>query len=197
MTDDLPIPAPTEIERPPSGVLALRQAIVALDDQRQAMTERKDVTNLAWGAADLAAVIADLQTLRRQVTADIATIVAEGYEGRGRLKVDIPGLGRVEVPSGNERKNWQSRELLRKVVWDVVFDPETGGYRYDTANEMVDAIIDAVERTMPVSGSTSWKVGQFDKATETWTGLRGQGIEPDDWCDVEAKPPLAVVPKLK
>lgn len=191
-------PIPTQPVPAASGLLDLRKALTVLDDQREAMVLRGDTEALCWGSAQLAAVIGDLNALQRQTRSDIAELVkAEWGDARGKPKRDIEGLGRVEVPSGRERKNWRSVELLREVVWGAAVDDETGQLRHDNPVDLIDAIIEAVAATMPVSGSTSWKVGTEDKGDPgTWTGLRGQGIDPDDWCDVEEKPSLAVVPKL-
>lgn len=185
-----------EVAPPPpiDAVTALRRGLLQLDDQRAAMAQAGDYRNLAFGAADLAAIIADLSAIHRQARLDVARIIAATYEGPGVPKVLIEGLGEVKVPGGNERRGWDSEALLRKLVRELIID-EDGALRYETVTEAADAIVQLVLDVLPVSASTDWKVGQQDKATGEWSGLRGYGIDPADWCSEVAKPRLASIPK--
>ena len=103
----------------------------------------------------------------------------------------------IDVPGGSERKGWESRRLLHKLIRDVVADPDTGELRtFDGPLDVADAITAVIEDCLPITASTGWKVGSKNKVTGEWdNGLRGRGIDPDEWCDVIDKPRLAVVPK--
>jgi hypothetical protein len=199
------------------AVLAMRHAITRLDDQRADLEAAGDVDSLAYGAADVALLKRDLGTLERATKASIAHVLIgelmaeidearEAGESERRLtamarrrpKREVEGLGRVEVPGGNERKNWDSPRLLRDLMLQAVVDPDTGELReFPSGPAMVDAIYEVIAKCLPITGSLSWRVGSLDKATNEFTGLRGQGIDPDDYSDNIEKDRLAVVPKHK
>lgn len=182
------------------GLRAIRSAMLDLDDQRLALVEAGDVDRLANGAADLKVVIGDLNTLHRNVRSDLAAMLIHRHEVEGgnpkrRPKVEVEGLGVVEVPSGRERKNWKSVELVRRLVTEAIVDTETGEMRHDSVPKAVAEILKVLEDCLPLTGSLGWRVGTFDKVSEEWTGLRGHGIDPDDWSDEVEKDRLAEIPK--
>lgn len=192
---------------PLSSVAALRRGLMALDDDRQALAKVGDVDTLAFGVADLTVLISDLQTLQRSARDDIAKVLlwnravenealeADGKKPKkGNPKHEVPGLGIIDVPGGNEWKDWDSPALLRRLMSEAIL--ENGELRhFDHPNEVVDAVYDVLVACLPVTASLGWRVGQFDKVTEEWTGLRGAGIDPEDYASHTAKARLAVVPK--
>lgn len=183
---------------PLSGVADLRRAFLVLDDERKTLAEAGDVDRLAYGVADIASIVGDLNTIKRSAEADIAAIMlAEHGERRGNPKHEVPGLGVIDVPGGTERKGWESRKLLERLVRDVVADPETGELRhFESPVDVAEAITAMIVDCLSITPSTAWKVGTKNTATGEWdNGLRGRGIDPGDWCDVVEKPRLAKVPK--
>lgn len=180
---------------PLSGVAALRQGLMLLDDQRQALAAKGDIDSLAYGSADLAVIIGDLQTLNRSTRLDIAKLMLAAHEGkRGNPKHEVPGLGIIDVPGGHEWRDWESERLLRKLMTDAI--TEDGELRhFDHPSEVVDRVYEVLVACLPVTASLGWRVGKFDKATEEWTGLRGAGIDPEDYANHAEKERLAQVPK--
>lgn len=200
------------------AVQALREVVGNLDDQAKALRAAGDYESLAAGGQDLELVVDDLAALMRDVKVYIAEVVDErerahraadaerrASEGKAPLKrndpdatlgpvrVEIEGVGAVEVNGGWDRKNWQSERLLRDVLRMFL-----GSYRVLTdAGEVLDTD-DAVERlhallveVMPVTGSMQWRVGKADGSN----GLRRLGVADVDYCDRTEKPRLARWPK--
>lgn len=190
-------------DMPLSGVAQLRRGLLALDDQRQALAEAGDVDTLALGTADLALVIGDLQDVQRSARRDIAQIMLAGHvddDGkpkRGNPKHEVAGLGVLDVPGGNEWKEWDSVRLLGDLIKLAMLEPDGELRSFDHPLDVADAIRDVLVMCLPVTGSLGWRVGQFDKATEEWTGLKAAGIDPNDYANHTAKERLAVVPKRK
>lgn len=177
-------------------ILSLRHLFVQMDDRRAELAEVGDVENLAIGAADVDLLAGELSAIKRQAQSDIAKILA----ARGERKVEVEGLGVVEVKGGMDRKNWKSREVLREVIFRALVDPETGEWHNPDADaiDIAKAIEEAVANCIGMTGSTSWKVGEWDAKTERYKGgLRSVGIDPEDYCDEVPKPALATIPKRK
>jgi hypothetical protein len=175
-------------------ISGLRNLFVQMDDRRIALAKEGNVEALAHGAADVDLLAGELSTIKRSAQADIARIFA----ATGEKKREIPGLGIVEVKGGSDRKNWQSRKVLRQIVMRAITDSETGELIVDSAKGAADAIEEAISTALGMTGSTSWKVGAWDATAEEWKGgLRSLGIDPADYCDEVPKPNLAVIPRRK
>lgn len=206
MTNDLPIPldaAPATPSGAPdlAPIRALREALGSLLDQERAMFEAGDTVGLSWGAAQVAALKADLGDIERTAKTDIAVLIRRGWmtgDGeprKGKPKQMIDGLGMVEVESSFERKNWESEKLLRAIVMKSLIDPETG--EIGEPVKVVDDLLANLSAALPITGSLGWRVGQEKPVgSGQWTGLRGLGFDPDDFCDTLDKPVMAKVPRL-
>lgn len=187
---------------PLEGVAALRRGLLTLDDQRQELARVGNVDDLAYGVADLGVVMDDLSNLRRAARDDIAKILLarqqeardRGEKVRGNPKHEVPGLGVIDVPGGNEWKDWDSPRLLRKLMRDAILDEDGDLLHFDHPAEVVERVYEVISACLPITASLGWRVGQFDKTTEEWTGLRGAGIDPEDYATHAAKPRLAKVP---
>lgn len=213
-----PAPPPAIRDNP---LMALRQAIMVLDDQRAALVERGDYEGLAFGGRDLGVLVGELDTVLRQVRVDVAELLdAEERDRRdeireraeaegkrvprfaqpdvrlGRVKREVEGLGLVEVNGGYDRKGWQSLALLRHMLGVAlddmpIFDAETG----EDAHEAVYArLMEVLGDTMPLHPSLQWKVGT-DWEGKPPTGLRKYGVNPDEWCERTDKTRLASWPR--
>lgn len=189
--------AAIEQAQAPPGVVELRRAVLTLDDQRQALRAAGDYTSLAYGGADLDVLLVDLHTLAKDIKRDIAALLIARHEQMGgkpkaRPKVEIPHLGVVEVPGGNERTDWETDALLERVLLTCVIDDD--GTIDDTLHPSV--VVKRIAEVLPtVAAIGYWKVGKRDSATGLWSGLRGLGIDPADYCEEQPKERLAVIPK--
>ena len=186
----------TEVVRARSEtLLAVRQGIAELDRQREALVLADDKEALAWAAHDVDQVKRDLSDLLEAITSDLGRLMLQSHTGRGNPKLQVPGLGEVDVPGGNERKGWESAKLLHDLIWNAVYDENTGHVRHDSIFGAVDAVEQALLDTLPLSQSTAWKVGQKVAGSDEFKGgLRGRGIDPGDYCEETAKPRLAKIP---
>ena len=185
-----------------TGLANLRRRLLSLDDQRIALVAAQDADGLAYGSAAIRDIITDLSALKRNVDADLAKLLlacheAAGLSPRRNPKHFVEGLGEVSVPGGNERTNWQSEEILKLLVKRTFFDHETGEKKdLGTQEGAVAEFVDILKSCLSFGASTAWKVGTFDNATKSYVGgLRGVGIEPEDYCTEQAKQRLAVIPK--
>ncbi len=209
---------PEQVRQDP--LMALRQAIMVLDDQRAALVELGDYEGLAFGGRDLGVLVGELDTVLRQVRVDVATLVdAEERERRdeireraeaegkkvpkfaepdvrlGRVKREVEGLGLVEVNGGYDRKGWQSLALLRTML-SIALDemPLWTSEGEDAHAQVYDRLVEVLGDTMPLHPSLQWKVGT-DWEGKPPTGLRKYGINPDDWCERTDKTRLASWPR--
>lgn len=173
------------------GLAHLRRGLLALDDQRQALYEAGDYERLANGGADLKIIVDELAVLLRTVRLNVGELVVDAYEGKGRPKVEVPGLGVVEVPSGTERTGWESERLLRDLMLSVIVDPDTGELLSGSAAEIVDALLPVLRSCLPLTASLGWRIGKEADGS----GLIGHGFDPDDYSERVEKPRLAVLPK--
>jgi hypothetical protein len=176
---------------------ALRKVIAMMDDRRAELAEAGDKVNLAIGAADVAMLADELLAVKKQAAVDIARIVAAED---GPKFFEVPGLGRVEVKGGTERKKWQSTDVLTEVIFRAIVDPETGEWRQPDADaiDLAKAIERNIQTALGMTGSTGWKVGTWDDEKGEWKGgLRSLGIDPDDYCETVPKPNVATIPKRK
>lgn len=183
----------------PEQISAIRRALVDLDARRAELAAARDVDGLAFGVAGLAELIGDLGVIQRSARLDIAgVLIEEETDPKARPKRYVEGLGIVEVPGGMERKNWESKRLLRRLVMDLVVDSATGEQvPYDSTLEFAEAVLAMLEEVLPLGGWLSWKVGSYDRAKRIYSGLRGRGIDPAEWCDEGEKERIAQVPKRR
>lgn len=190
------------------GLAELRRGLMVLDDQRLAMKDAGDVDGLVIGVADIRDILTDLRALERACIVDVAQLLMVFHEASGgkpsrNPKHITPGIGEVKVPGGNERKGWESEKLLRLLVKNLVDeqrstepDPATGELADTlTVPEFAETMIEMLLACVPFTSSLGWKVGTYDKGTDTWTGLKAFGIDPGDYCDETPKPRLAEIPK--
>lgn len=189
-------PVGSAIETQGDPLPILRKAALALDDQRADMVARRDKVGLANGSADLALFQSDLAAVQDAVRRDLARLMLEDHgDKRGNPKLEVDGLGVVDVPGGREWKKWESMKLMRRLAFSAILD-DGGEVRADMApSDVVEAVLEKLTACLPTGESVAWKVGQLDKATGEWSGLRGQGIDPEDYGDFEDKPRLAKIPK--
>lgn len=191
------LPATTNALPEPSRnadiIYNLRLLFAQMDDRRAELAKAGDVESLAHGAADVDLLASELSTIKRSAQADIARIFAE----TGERKREVPNLGVVEVKGGFDRKNWQSRKLLNRIIMEAILDPETGEFFTTEPAEVASAIETAISTVLGMTGSTSWKVGERAADGTYKGGLRSVGINPEDYCDEVEKPRLATIPKRK
>ncbi len=197
---------PREVEVAPlSGLASARAGLLAMDDQRQRLVAARDVDALANGSADLAVIASEMATLQKQVRLDIAEIMVEDHRAAGgserrKPKREVPGLGIVEVNGGSEWKDWDSPALFRHVALSTVCD-NNGEVAEEYVSDPLGAVfaaLDALAECLPLTTSLGWKVGTWDAATKGWKGgLRGRGIDPEDWGERVDKPRMAKVPARK
>lgn len=215
MTDEV-VPAPWPGEavqrraaaaRQESALQLLRQAIGDLDVQRAELAAAGDYETLAHGGADVAALIADLGILLSQVRRDVAVLLdaLPRENRRAKPRAMVAGLGMVEVDGGTEWKGWESERLLRDLVvrallvftgltpaeWNA---SEDGDYVDESVGTITDAVCAVLLDCLPVTESLGWRRGQ-KQPDGTYSGLRGQGIDLDDYAERTAKPRLAKFPK--
>lgn len=97
----------------------------------------------------------------------------------GDKKMEVDGIGLVEVKRRTKRTQWRHDELWPVVVAraldERLLDEETG--EYESAAEVVS-------RVLRDCMSPSWKV----------TGLRARGIQPDEFCTEEQEGYSVVLP---
>lgn len=200
------------------AVQSLREVIGTLDDQAKALRAAGDYESLSAGGQDLELVVDDLAALMRDVKVYVAEIVderereyrAHDAENRaavgkaplkrndpdaplGPVRVEVEGVGAVEVNGGWDRKNWESERLLRDMLRRFL-----ASYRLIDADGTMLHPENAVERLhaflteiMPVTGSMQWRVGKADGSN----GLRAFGVDETDYCERTEKPRLARWPK--
>jgi hypothetical protein len=206
MAEDL-VPTGPLPERVVGGLAELRAALLRLDDERQRLAEAGDYESLSWGVQDLQVLVKDLRQLTDDARRDIAKVVDErqgnlssdGTYYYGVNRIEVPGLGAVEVNGGWTRTKWRSVELLGRLVRDIA---ESSDERIVTADGEIVApadsvllatVVEVLSETMPLNPSLSWRVGKTDGTT----GLRKHGIDSDNWCEKVPKTRLATVPSAE
>lgn len=157
---DAPVPAPS-----PSPVFLLRVGIADLIDDAKALAEQGDWESLIRGLGPLQQVLGDLRLLESDVKGYIADTMPERI-------VSVQGVGTVEKLKKTTRRNWDSEELLRKLVVSAIVDEETGEIP-SSPLEAVERVVDEIRACVPFTGSTGWRVG----------ALRERGFDPDEWCE--------------
>lgn len=183
---------------------ALRQVIADLDAQRAALAEEGDYVTLAEGAQDIATVERDLSAVLRQTRLDIARIVDANAGSDTRInRVEVEGVGAVEVKGGWKRTGWESERLLRALVQRAI--DRVGSEKIVTADgEVVDveesetlaSILDALLTCLPITASTAWRTGTWPtEAKPEGAGLKRWGFDDADFCEREDQPRMAVIPR--
>jgi len=148
-----------------SPVIQLRTAIADMIDDASSLAENGDWESLIRGLGPLQEVLGDLRILESSVKQYIADTIPE-------RQVTVEGVGTVEKMKKTTRRNWDSEELLRKIVVTALIDPETGEIPSSPV-EAVDKVMGEVKACVPFTGSTSWRVG----------ALKERGYDPDEWCE--------------
>lgn len=146
-------------------VVELRVAIADMIDDAAALAEQGDWESLIRGLGPLQEVLGDLKLLESSVKQYIAETLPE-------RQVTVQGVGTVEKLKKTTRKNWDSEELLRKIVSNALVNPETGEIP-SSPMQAVDDVMTEVKACVPFTGSTSWRVG----------ALKDRGFDPDEWCE--------------
>lgn len=147
------------------GLAALREAILAVDDQRQALAEAGDLDNLARGLAQLRTLVGDLRQLAAATEDDVARLMPA-------KRVEVEGVGAIERRKGTDRRSWQWDDLLPLLV-RLYLDPDLTGELPDAAEavERMKALIVEVVGVTPSKGPRI-------------TPLRELGIDPDEYAEV-------------
>lgn len=147
----------------PDIVEGWRTYCEALAVQADELAASGDTESLAFGldrVRELRRVLGDLE---RAVEAHVAALM----DGKTET---VDGLGTLERRKGTDRKQWQSEDLLRRLVRDAV-DPEHTG-ELPSAGEVLEAVVSTVTDCAPFTGSLGWRV----------TALKARGVDPDEWC---------------
>lgn len=147
------------------------------------------VQSLASTVQDLVALSGEMTTPENlgQLLADFRDHkqdVARAYDeveqlflvAAGEKKLEVPGVGVVEVKSSVRRTRWDHDEAFRTVIARLADEP---GLFYDEDGVRLPPAVMAanvVARLRDVL-SPSWKV----------TGLRELGIDPDEYCETDEK----------
>ena len=87
--------------------------------------------------------------------------------------IGFDGIGAATVRPGTQRKAWKHEELVPKVAEAIA---ERMGYPVGPIREVIDAWLSCA--------SPSWKLGK----AEDGSGLRGLGIDPDEFCEKSTGP---------
>lgn len=179
----------------------LRSALLGLDDRRAQLVAEDDIDTLAAGAQDLDTLMNDLHLIQRQVRLDLADMV-DRRDGSnfGLKRFEVEGVGVIESKGGWRRTQWRSEALLEELIRRAIANVEdeiivsTDGEPIPlTHSHVVEAIIDVLVTTLPLTGSLSWRTGQVKDGEPT--GLKKWGIHDEDWCQREEQPRLASVPR--
>ena len=118
-------------------------------------------------------LLVEVREWRRQLGDLEREIEGAAIEHLPARKVDVVGVGVVELRTGAKRKKWDSEALVSRLVRDALYDPATGEARHASVAESVDAAVAAVTACAPFTGSMGWRAG----------ALRDHGIDPDEWCE--------------
>lgn len=153
-------------ERGPSSLTDLRRIITALDTQRSELREAGDLNSLAYGLAQVRALMADLRYIAELVETDVADLMPD-------RNVDIDGLGRIERRKATDRKSWDWDQLLPRLI-RLAIDPDGTGELLDGA-DLMEAMKGIITDVIGVTPSKSPRI----------TALRAQGIDPDEYAETK------------
>jgi hypothetical protein len=165
MTDTTPAVIGTPATPNTDVLRQVREGITGLSDAAKELAEAGDWESLIKGLAPLQDILSDLRLLESEVKRHIADTMPE-------FRVSVEGVGTVERRKSITRRNWDSHELLRKVVMQALVDPVTGEIP-NSAIEAVDQVMQSVQACLPITKSTGWRVN----------ALRDRGFDPDEWCE--------------
>lgn len=181
--------------RTTSALVAIRAAIADLDLQRRELVAAGDYVTLALGGADVATLIADLGILLDAVRRDLARLLdaLPRKNRRAKPRVEVPGLGPVEVEGGSEWKQWRSEDLLTRLVYGCLVNDD-GEVIDRPPLDAAEAIVAVLTSCLPLTESLGWRKGS-KQPDGTWSGLRGEGIDLEDYAVRTDKPRLAKLPK--
>lgn len=180
---------------------SLRAVLLQLDERRQELVEEDNVEDLAAGVQDLQTILFDIRAIEYQTRIDLAEMIdrrAGRHTSVNRLEVD--GVGALEVKGGWTRKGWRSNDLLRNLIAKALEEVDErivdgmGEIREVEDSESLDAIMEALTTCLPITASLSWRTGQ-EKKDGTLTGLKAYGFDDEDYCERIEQPRLATVPK--
>lgn len=148
-----------------SPVRSLRMAIGEMVTDVQSLAEAGDWESLIRGLEPLQQILGDLKILETDVKKHIGETMPE-------RRVHVEGVGSVEKKAKITRRNWDSEELLRKIVVGALVNPETGEIP-SSPSGAVDKVMTEVRACVPFTGSTGWRVA----------ALKDRGFDPDEWCE--------------
>lgn len=127
-----------------------------------------DVTN----PEDVAHLLADLRDHKARVAEVFSTVEKHLLTLAGEKKLEVPGLGLVEIKRRTKRAKWQHDVLIPVIVAraldERVFDPVTGEAEEREAMTVARALRECI----------SFGAGKV-------TGLRARGIDESEFCRVE------------
>lgn len=158
-----------ELERTnwsPDTVAALRLAIMHMAQDVAALREAGDWEALVRGLVPLQDIVSDLRDVER----DARMAVADTMPGR---EVTVDGVARVERKKRTTRRNWDSADLLRRIAFGTIVDPDTGEIMDGSPAEVVDRLVAELSEVAPFTGSMGWRVA----------ALRARGFQIDEWCE--------------
>lgn len=159
--------APMPRSTPPavSPVAGLRDEIARMTEHAEALAEAGEWTELIVGLVPVQQVLGDLRELEKLVKQLIAKTIPE-------KRVTVEGVGTVERRKAATRKQWDSEELLRKIMVRALVDEQTGEVP-SSPMVAVDIVMQEVLACVPITGSLGWRV----------TALKDRGFDPDEWCE--------------
>jgi hypothetical protein len=169
--------APSGLGRVVTGLEDLEQAVMDLVDGRPVQA---DEAAHAVYVHDLAYLVDHLESAidrAKSIQAEAAEALAKALPF-GTPRVAYPGLRPLTPRWGGERKKWANDLLQEKVKPRLLVDPETGEKRSP------EGVLDAVLSVVSLIGSN----------VKT-TGLKALGLDPNDYCQMEKKPPTVQVTK--
>lgn len=95
--------------------------------------------------------------------------------------IDVPGIGRVTVKAGANRKGWDHEGLTRQVTARLADDPHLLADEDGELRPPADIVARVIEGWADCA-SPSWKVGATkDAEGNVLNGLRGLGIDLEDY----------------
>ena len=160
MTNNLPIPAGQDVAQ--TTTTSLRQDLMKADERRAELFKQGDWETLAWVVNEARKVKADLDAFVRECEENVAALMPNKKEA-------VDGLGVIERRTTSSRK-WESPELMRKLVRDIL-DPDRTG---EVKVEQVMKLISTLEQVLPLTPSLGWRV----------TPLKENGVNIDAYSEV-------------
>lgn len=123
-------------------------------------------------AAALLAFVRHVSIRLRDAEEEIVAFLADVLPWGQTIGFD--GIGGVTVRGGSTRKAWKHDELVPRVAERIA---DEMGYPVGPIREVIDRWLSCA--------SPSWKLGKADDGS----GLRGLGIDPDEFCEKSSGPP--------